>query len=295
MLFPVRDMLVAPFNSVANISEKGAAAIVEGRDKAGGHFTDMTQFSLSVNRRIVNKRVIDHLERVGAFATITPGSPPATDKSRLKDQLTLMPGVIQKVATIDRDMIVDKGTHARLLSIVNEYADLFDDRWTCVPRIGKKSKIMVVFDAPSWSDENDGKLVSGKPYTSWNEAIKAAGLTHENFYYTTLMKFVKPKAQEEGDVDGFSNDEISACAEFLDREVAELDPPVILSMGSLATRHFNDDQKKKAGDLIGKSRYDAGADRTIVYGFSQGRIYFNPEMAADLKACLSKVIEAAGI
>ena len=289
------DMLVAPFNCVANISDKGAASIVEGREKAGGFFTDRTQFELSVNRRVVNKRVIDHLERVGAFASITPGTPAATDKSRLKEQLTLMPGVIQKVATIDRDMIVDKGTHARLLSIVNDYSTVFDDRWVSVPRIGKKSKIMVVFDAPSWADENEGRLVSGKPYTSWNEAIKAAGLTHENFYYTTLMKFVKPKSDEEGGVDGFSNEEISVCGEFLDREVAELDPPVILTMGSLATRHFSDDQKKKPGEMIGKSSYNAAADRTVVYGFSQGRIYFNPELGAELIKCLSKAIEAAGI
>ncbi|WP_045991512.1 DNA polymerase III subunit alpha [Halomonas sp. S2151] len=285
------DMLVAPFNSVMNISDKGAQAIMEGRRKAGGSFTDMTQFELSVNRRVVNKRAIDHLDRVGAFASIVPGSLPATDKSRLKDQLTLMPGAVQKVATIDRDMIIDKGTQARLLAIVNDYATHFDDRWTCVPRIGKKSKIMVVFDAPNWADENEGRLVSGKPYTSWNEAIKAAGLTHDNFYYTSLMKFVKPEDAE----NGFAPDEIGKCAEFLEREVAELDPPVILTMGSLATRHFNDDKKKKPGELIGKSRFDAGSDRTIVYGFSQGRIYFNPEMAKDLADCLEKTKTAAGL
>lgn len=285
------SLLVAPFNSVANISEKGAAAIVSGREDAGGAFADLTQFQMSVNRRIVNKRVVDHLERVGAFASITPGSPPATDRSRLKDQLTLMAGVMQQVAQIDRDMTVGKGAKAKLLNLVNEWADDYDDRWTCAPRIGKKAnKIMVVFDAPNWSDENAGKLVSGKPYTSWAEALKEAGLTNEDFYYTTLIKFVKDKEAQ-----GFEMDDITKCSEYLDREVAELNPPVILTMGSLATRHFSDDTKKKPGELIGKSIYDKDNDRTVVHGFSQGRIYFSPEMINDLKKCLGMAIEAAGM
>lgn len=285
------SLLVAPFNSVANISEKGAAAIVAGRKDAGGAFADRTQFELSVNRRIVNKRVIDHLERVGAFASITPGSPSAIDKSRLKDQLTLMSGVMQQVAQIDRDMAIGKATKAKLLGLVNEWADEYDDRWTCAPRIGKKAnKVMVIFDAPNWSDENAGKLVSGKPYTTWAEIIKGAGLTNEDFYYTTLMKFVKDQESQ-----GFEMDDITKCGGYLDREVAELNPPVILTMGSLATRHFSDDSRKKAAELIGKSHYDKENDRTVVYGFNQGRVHFNPELESELKKCLSMAIEAAGM
>ena len=289
-----KEMLVAPFSSVMNISTKGAAAIVEGRQAAGGAFRDLTQFKLSVNGRVVNKRVIDHLDRVGAFASIVPGSLPATDKSRLKDQLTLMPGVIQKVATIDRELLIDKSTQARLLDIVNDYSQHFDDRWTCVPRIGRKAKIMVILDAPNWADENEGKLISGKAYSQWNEAIKRAGLTHDHFYYTALMKFVKPKADEEGEPEGFTTEQVNVCSGFLDREVAELDPPVVLTLGSLATRHFNDDKKKRAADLIGKSVYSADHDRTVVFGFSLGRLYFNPEMERDLEKCLTLAAEAAG-
>jgi len=284
-----RDTLVAPLNAVANISDKGARAIMEARETAGGSFTDRDQFSMAVNRRIVNVRVVRHLDLVGAFASIEPGTPSATDSSRLKDQLTLMPGVLQKVATIERDMTIDKSVEARLLSVVNDYSRHYHDRWTSVPKIGKRAKIMVIFDAPLWSDEIEGKLLSGKPYLSWTTAAHRLGLDHADVYYTTLMKFVKEKDGQ------FETTDIGKCSEYLLREIDVLNPPVIVTMGSLVTRLVADDSKKKPAELAGKSIYDPKNDRTVIYGFNQGMLFFKPEMTVDLEGCIRKAIEAAGL
>ncbi len=56
----------------------------------GGKFESIEQFELAVEKRACNARVRDGLRKVGAFASIEPGEPPADDESRKRDQAELM-------------------------------------------------------------------------------------------------------------------------------------------------------------------------------------------------------------
>lgn len=69
---------------------------MRAREKVGGKFESLEQFEEAVEKRACacNSRVRESLQKVGAFASIEPGSLPATDPERLRDQAELMGNLV---------------------------------------------------------------------------------------------------------------------------------------------------------------------------------------------------------
>ncbi len=67
---------------------------MRAREKVGGKFESLAQFEEAVEKRACNSRVRESLQKVGAFASIEPGSLPATDPERLRDQAELMGNLV---------------------------------------------------------------------------------------------------------------------------------------------------------------------------------------------------------
>jgi len=275
--------LLIPFNRVKGISNNTTMAILDARAKAGGTFADMDSFLDNVEKRKCNVRHRKNLELIGAFVSIEPGTATSVDPSRLKDQLELIPELITRNVVADRKVAKDKGVRGTLSKII-QLCRRKNGGVQPLPRLGRDPKFMVVFDCPSADEERAGKMMEGMFSDYVRTALRSAGLSVNDGYFTTLCKH--PKADKK-----LSNEEINAHKPFLDLEIQLMKPPVIITLGSTVSRTICPDIRGGIAELAGKVVFDKGLDCSIVIGISPGQIYFHPEMQDTMNEIFEKVAE----
>lgn len=87
---------------------------------------------------------------------------------------------------------------------------------------------MVVGDAPGEDEDKEGVSFAGPAGLLLNNMLKALGLHREQVYLTHALKCRTPSGRNASQV------EVSHCASYLARQVALVQPKVILAMGRTA-------------------------------------------------------------
>lgn len=283
-----QKVLYAPFQAIKGLSEKGAREIVAARERLGRPFASKVEFAANVNRRLVNVRHRNSLDLVGAFASIEPGLP-ARHPDRLRDQKELLPGIVNNNVKADRVIVIDGAVSRELVNIVEEASACSECPLGGLahpqPILGKKPRIMIITDMPSWKEEEGGTLGKGDTAAFLKTALEANGFKMADIYQTTLIKARKPKEME------FENSMINGCSKFLSREIDLLKPPVIVALGSKTIRHLVPDVKGGWEELCGRSHYDAKRDCTIVFGLNPAQIVFDDSKQALLNKVFAQVAE----
>lgn len=287
------ETIVMPFSSVKGCSEVIAKKIMNARMEAGGRFTSKAHFEEFAKKRGsgINVRVVGNLDLVGAFAGIEPTQPKATAEERLKDQSTLLPGLIIDTISSSSVTVMNEAKKLEILSIHSEVVDCkacnLCDKVHPLPVVGgAKCRYMVVFDNPSTDEEADGKMMKGKGAGFVKQALKECGVSPAQGYYTSLVKAKK-------DDKFLTNAQINGCSKFLDKEVETVKPGVIVCLGSSAVKHFLPDIKPASE--IGNAYYVPALDATVVVGFNPSQLFFNPSKYEALKQVFAKTAEALGI
>lgn len=300
--------LLAPFSKVMGISDNTARRIVELRSQARG-------FTLSPKGKViwdaeikgrwdspdefinacaelkskVNVKVVRNLIAVGATAAIDLTVLTARHPDRRKEQTELMPGLILDVVKADRTTdVTDKYVRAKVIHIVKDYrtcgdCDLAGESHPQI-RMKDKVKFMVVTDCPSWQEEKQDKLMEGDAATYIKSAIKAAGLSPANGYFTTLVKARKNEKF-------LSNAQVNNCTKFLAREIDLIKPAVIVALGSATVRHFLPGSKKSPAEMAGTAVFDSKLDASIVCGINAQQISFDESKLETLYEVFRKVAE----
>lgn len=299
---PLNDCIIAaPFNAIKGVSEKGALAIIEARNKptivetttgrgkskvttqqtfGPGRFLSMEDFRVRVPARGINAAAIEKLDRVGAFARIEPGQRPSTCPSRQRDQIELMPAISDQGVVANRKIVVEDESWDQLVANQEGIMDIFGEGAVDL-KVGKDSKLMLVLDAPFDDYQDVRNQWSYQNYVA--PAMHEAGLSLEDVIWTYVMR--RPKRKGERD---FPGAEIRAAMPFLKREIEILRPPVIVLLGAQAIRAFFPDIKGLA-EHVGRKTYSAELDATVIIGFNPTQIYHD----ADKKEPLKKVFEEA--
>jgi DNA polymerase-3 subunit alpha len=259
--------LYVPFNRIKGVSDKGGDAILHARKD--GPFTSIANLTERVERRLCNIRVVGNLNIVGAFARIE-SQQPATDVSRRKDQMVLLPGLMTGVVTADRDIPKDKFTVAEIVAIRDEVNATDTEAFHSSPRFGKNAKFMVVFDGPGRSEEMERMFTRGETFQYCAAALMIAELDANDAYWTGLVKRRKAGKM-------FSPTEIRTYQPFLEREVALLKPPLILTLGNAASRYFVPELKGDMMEHCGRGFYNEKLDAMIIIGFNPQQIYHSDE------------------
>lgn len=265
--------LCIPFGRIKGLSANAAKVIVEARGSKP--FESMEDCVNRVNRRIVNKAKIELLDKIGAFASVEPGQPVQLHPDRQRDQRELIPGLVDAAITIDRDFPTDRDTKKAILDVVNDYYEEMGpgggkDGQPVRPMFGKKARFMVIMDAPSREEEEQGQMSWGRGFSAISDALFENELSRADGYWTALIK--RPKTGKQ-----VSPDEIALYQKYLARELEILKSPVIVLMGSTTVRHFIPDFKGKASDSAGQIVYSPKYDANFVIGFSPGEIFHDPE------------------
>ena len=279
--------VVIPFQRVKGVSTKTADAILKARET--GPFASMQDFINRVEKRSCNSRVQDALNRIGAFASIEPTQPSAYDPVRIKDQIELLPGLVNAYVPIARDMNRDKDTRDAILELVDEYRTTHGpgagaEGIPPKPHFGRSARIMVVTDAPNGEEEGGGVMGLSRSYSAVVEAMTDADLTMADVYWTSLIK--RPKSGRQ-----VSGDEIAAYKPYFERELAILKPTVIVLLGSQAERSMIPTLKGKASDVAGEVMYFSDLDANVVIGFNPGEIWHAPEKQENMNKVFAVVKE----
>ena len=104
--------------------------------------------------------------------------------------------------------------------------ELARTRTNAVPGAGNpNARVMLVGEGPGWHEDQQGLPFVGNAGKFLNELLGKAGLERSDVFITNVVKCRPP-----GNRDPLP-DEIAACAPYLDRQIAQIDPDVIVTLG----------------------------------------------------------------
>ena len=110
--------------------------------------------------------------------------------------------------------------------VVCPLCELARTRTKAVPGEGDpNARIMLIGEGPGWHEDQQGRPFVGAAGKFLNELLAIAGLKREDVFITNVVKCRPP-----GNRDPMP-DEIAACAPYLDRQIAAIDPDVIVTLG----------------------------------------------------------------
>ncbi len=256
--------LTCPFNRLKGLSDNTQNAILAARES--GPFKSKADFIARVEKRKCNSRHQEILDRVGAFASIEPGTPPASSPTRVRDQLELMPGLVSAKVNVDREVVWDEFTKEQIKRLVIDPAmDIAAS--PVMPRSSKQIRAMVITDAATKQEEKSGAFMNGSNADYVREAVEeTGGKWNKGFYYTALCKVPKKDKR-------LTTKEISDWKPLLMKEIEIIQPPIIIALGSETARMLVPDLKGPIKELAGKVVYNKELDANIVIGINPGMIY----------------------
>jgi DNA polymerase len=95
-----------------------------------------------------------------------------------------------------------------------------------------RAEVLVIGEAPSQYDDRRGYPFSGPSGVFLDELLTLAGLDRSSVYLTNMVKHRLPEGHE------LQPQEIAACADFLARQIAAVNPRVIVTLGRYSMARF---------------------------------------------------------
>jgi DNA polymerase len=114
---------------------------------------------------------------------------------------------------------------------------LWRGRTLAVPGEGPAdADIMFVGEGPGFQEDQQGRPFVGPAGALLNELLQQAGLRRERVFITNLVKCRPPGNREP------TPDEVAACREYLDAQIALINPAVLCTLGRPALQTLVDPQ-----------------------------------------------------
>lgn len=135
---------------------------------------------------------------------------------------------------------------------------LASSRKHAVPGEGPaQAEIMLIGEGPGFHEDQQGRPFVGPSGQFLNELLASAGYKREQVFITNVVKCRPP-----GNRDPLPN-EIEACSQYLDRQIALINPKVIVTLGRFSMAKWFPGQKISA--IHGKAKRIGG--RVVVAMF----------------------------
>ncbi len=147
----------------------------------------------------------------------------------------------------------------------------------------KKAKIMFIGDAPSSSEDNEGKFFLGRSGEMLGDMItKVLKLQTKDVYVTNLVK-CKPYGGKK-----ISPIDIHACHPYVLKQIELIKPKIIVTLGEKAYQNLSGDDtalEQIRGALIQRNNY------TIIPTYHPSFLLKNPSYKKDVLEDLKKIKE----
>jgi len=136
--------------------------------------------------------------------------------------------------------VVDGGAtvEVKLAEIANEVkgctlCELSRMRTQAVPGEGNAhARVMLIGEGPGMNEDKQGKPFVGASGKFLTELLGKAGLAREDVFITNVVKCRPPSNRDP------LPDEIHACSLYLERQIAAIDPEVIVTLGRFSMAKF---------------------------------------------------------
>src|ERR1700726_4673265 len=111
--------------------------------------------------------------------------------------------------------------------------DLCKTRTKAVPGEGNPhAKIMFIGEGPGYNEDKQGRPFVGPAGQFLDELLASISLKRSDVFITNVVKCRPPNNRDP------EQDEIAACDDYLDRQIAELQPQVIVTLGRFSMTKF---------------------------------------------------------
>jgi uracil-DNA glycosylase family 4 len=91
---------------------------------------------------------------------------------------------------------------------------------------------MIIGEAPGAEEDRQGEPFVGRAGQLLNEMLRAVGLSRERVYIANILKCRPPNNRDP------KPEEVQACSEYLQRQVAIVRPRIILAVGRIAAQNL---------------------------------------------------------
>ncbi len=117
--------------------------------------------------------------------------------------------------------------------VVCKKCALSRSRKNAVPGEGPaKAEIMFIGEAPGFHENEKGRPFVGAAGNFLNELLAQAGLERSDVWITNVVKCRPPGNRDP------QPEEIAACDEYLERQIAAIDPKIIITLGRYSMGKF---------------------------------------------------------
>jgi uracil-DNA glycosylase family 4 len=161
---------------------------------------------------------------------------------------------------------------------------LSQTRTKAVPGEGTEAtEVIFVGEGPGFNEDRQGRPFVGQAGTLLTELLGSVGWTRDEVFITNVVKCRPPENRDP------EPDEIAACAPFLARQLATLDPALVVTLGRFSMARFN--PGARIGQVHGTYRAadpESGAPGALTYAM------YHPAAAlhqGSLKATLFRDME----
>ncbi len=111
--------------------------------------------------------------------------------------------------------------------------ELSRSRTHAVPGEGNpQARIMLIGEGPGWHEDRQGKPFVGASGKFLTELLAKAGLEREDVFITNVVKCRPPSNRDP------LPDEILACSVYLERQIAVINPEVIVTLGPFSMSKY---------------------------------------------------------
>ena len=135
-------------------------------------------------------------------------------------------------------------------------------------------EVMLVGEAPGASEDEAGRPFIGQAGRYLDGLLEGIDLARDRVFITSAVRCRPPKNRPPHVV------EITTCKQWFDKQVALLDPPVIVLMGSAAARQVLGERGKMT-DLHGQIREVGGRTYVLTYHPAAGMRF--PDIDAEIR------------
>ncbi|MBF6591521.1 MAG: uracil-DNA glycosylase [Ktedonobacterales bacterium] len=146
-----------------------------------------------------------------------------------------------------------------------------------------RAEVLLIGEAPSGYDDRRGAPFSGPSGVFLDELLALAGLDRANVYVTNVVKHRTPEGRSP------LPDEIAACAPYLTRQIAAVNPRVIVTLGRFATARFF--RGKSISAIHGQAKRIGG--RVVVAMYNPAAVLHREELRQTIVEDFARALPAA--
>jgi len=138
---------------------------------------------------------------------------------------------------------------------------LHETRTKAVPGEGtSESEVIFVGEGPGYNEDKQGRPFVGQAGTLLTELLGVIGWSRDVVFITNVVKCRPPENRDP------EADEIAACAPFLTRQLAALDPALVVTLGRFSMGRFNPGARiSQVHGTVRRADSESGASNALTF------------------------------